>query len=165
MVLAAGLGSRLRPLTTSASRCAYHNRPLLWYLIRHVRRAGIHEIAISLHYPVSKSHWLGRGELSGRVTYSEKPSCLDRLAASTCAISSKRTRLIVHGDVLFDVDLSAVIQYHLSTRTGDDVLHHHHDTTTVSQVNAHGQIAQFVDNSSLGLRPAYRNTFHRRANP
>ena len=68
MILAAGLGSRLRPLTTHLPKplVPILNRPLLWYLIKHVRRAGIREIAINLHYRSAQIRsWLGRGEHLG----------------------------------------------------------------------------------------------------
>ena len=154
MILAAGLGSRLRPLTTHLPKplVPILNRPLLWYLIGHVRRAGIREIAINLHYRGEQIRsWLGRGEHLGvEVTYSEEAELLGS------AGGVQRLRhffgndpvLIVHGDILFDVDLSAVIQYHLSRAAlATIVLHpaHHRYNYGKIKVNAHGQIAQFVD--------------------
>jgi mannose-1-phosphate guanylyltransferase/phosphomannomutase len=154
MILAAGLGSRLRPLTTHLPKplVPILNRPLLWYLIRHVRRAGIHEIAINLHYHGEQIRsWLGRGEQLGvEVTYSEEAELL----GSAGGVQRMRhffgnePVLIVHGDILFDVDLSSVIQYHLSRAAlATIVLHpaHHRYNYGTIKVNAHGQIAQFVD--------------------
>jgi mannose-1-phosphate guanylyltransferase/phosphomannomutase len=154
MILAAGLGSRLRPLTTHLPKplVPILNRPLLWYLIMRVRQAGIHEIAINLHYRGEQIRsWLGRGEHLGvEVTYSEEAELLGS------AGGVQRIRhffgddpvLIVHGDILFDVDLSAVIQYHFSrSAQATLVLHpaHHRYSYGKIKVNAQGQIAQFVD--------------------
>jgi mannose-1-phosphate guanylyltransferase/phosphomannomutase len=154
MILAAGLGSRLRPLTTHLPKplVPILNRPLLWYLIRHVRQAGIHEIAINLHYHGEQIRsWLGRGEHLGvEVTYSEEAELL----GSAGGVQRMRhffgnePVLIVHGDILFDVDLSSVIQYHSSRAAlATIVLHpaHHRYNYGTIKVNAHGQIAQFVD--------------------
>ena len=154
MILAAGFGNRLRPLTTHVPKplVPILNRPLLGYLIRQVRQAGIHEIAINLHYRGAQIRsWLGRGEHLGvEVRYSEEPELLGS------AGSARRMRhffghesvLIIHGDILFDVDLSAVIQYHLSRAAlATLVLHPAHQQYSYGKirVNAHGQIAQFVD--------------------
>jgi NDP-sugar pyrophosphorylase family protein len=154
MILAAGMGSRLRPLTAYLPKplVPILNHPLLWHLITRVRQAGIHEIAINLHYRGEQIRgWLGRGERLGvEVTYSEEAELLGS------AGGVRRIRhffgnepvLIVHGDILFDVDLSEVIQYHLSRAAQATlVLHpaHHRYSYGKIRVNAQGQIAQFVD--------------------
>ena len=62
--------------------------------------------------------------------------------------------LIVHGDILFDVDLSAVIQYHLSrSAQATLVLHpaHHRYNYGKIRVNAQGQIGQFVEQHAPGV--------------
>ena len=154
MILAAGLGSRLRPLTTHLPKplVPILNRPLLGYLIRQVRQAGIHEIAINLHYRGEQIRsWLGRGEQLGvEVTYSEEAELLGSAGGvqRMRQFFGNEPVLIVHGDILFDVDLSAVIQYHLSCAAlATIVLHpaHHRYNYGKIKVNAHGQIAQFVD--------------------
>jgi mannose-1-phosphate guanylyltransferase/phosphomannomutase len=160
MILAAGLGSRLRPLTALLPKplVPILNRPLLWYLVNHVRQAGIRHIAINLHYRGEQIRsWLGRGEALGvEVTYSEEAELL----GSAGAVQRLRQffgndpALIVHGDILFDVDLSDVIQYHLShAARATIVLHPAHQRYNygIIKVNAHGQIAQFVDQQVPGV--------------
>jgi mannose-1-phosphate guanylyltransferase/phosphomannomutase len=154
MILAAGLGSRLRPLTTHLPKplVPILNRPLLWYLIRQVRQAGIQEIAINLHYRGEQiRRWLGRGEALGvEVTYSEEAELLGSAGGvlRMRQFFGHEPALIVHGDILFDVDLSTVIQYHVSRAAlATIVLHPAHQRYNYGKikVNAHGQIAQFVD--------------------
>jgi mannose-1-phosphate guanylyltransferase/phosphomannomutase len=160
MILAAGLGSRLRPLTTPLPKplVPILNRPLLWHLIRQVREAGIHEIAINLHYRGEQiRRWLGRGQHLGvEVTYSEEAELLGSAGAvrRLRRFFGNQPALIVHGDILFDVDLTAVIQYHLSRAAQLTlVLHpaHHRYSYGKIRVNAQGQIAQFVDQQALGI--------------
>jgi mannose-1-phosphate guanylyltransferase / phosphomannomutase len=154
MILAAGLGSRLRPLTTYLPKplVPILNRPLLWHLIMRLKQAGIHAIAINLHYHGEQIRsWLGRGDgLGVEVTYSQEAELL----GSAGGVRRMRhffgddAALIVHGDILFDVDLSDVIQYHLSRAAQATlVLHpaHHRYSYGKIRVNAQGQIAQFVD--------------------
>jgi mannose-1-phosphate guanylyltransferase / phosphomannomutase len=154
MILAAGLGSRLRPLTTYLPKplVPILNRPLLWHLIRRVRQAGIHDIAINLHYRGEQiRRWLGRGERLGvEVTYSEEAELLGSAGGVRHIrhFFGRDPVLIVHGDILFDVDLSAVIQYHFARSAQVTlVLHpaHHRYSYGKITVNAQGQIAQFVD--------------------
>jgi len=160
MILAAGLGSRLRPLTTHLPKplVPILNRPLLWYLIRCIKQAGIHEIAINLHYRGEQiRRWLGHGEHLGvEITYSEEAELLGSAGGvwRMRHFFGNAPGLIVHGDILFDVDLSAVIQYHLSrTAQATLVLHpaHHRYNYGKIRVNAQGQIGQFVEQQASGV--------------
>ncbi len=160
MILAAGLGSRLRPLTTHLPKplVPILNRPLLWHLIRRIKQAGIHEIAINLHYRGEQiRRWLGHGEHLGvDITYSEEAELLGS-AGGVWRIRhffGNAPVLIVHGDILFDVDLAAVIQYHLSRAAQATLVlhpaHHRYDYGKI-RVNAQGQIGQFVEQRASGV--------------
>jgi NDP-sugar pyrophosphorylase family protein len=160
MVLAAGLGSRLRPLTSCLPKplVPICNRPLLWYLIRQIKHAGIREIAINLHYRGAQiRRWLGRGQHLGvEITYSEEADLLGSAGGvgRLRHFFGDQTALIVHGDILFDVDLSIVIQYHLSRAAQATlVLHpaHHRYNYGKIKVNAQGQIGQFVEHQAPGV--------------
>ncbi|MFW5921120.1 MAG: sugar phosphate nucleotidyltransferase [Polyangiales bacterium] len=52
MVLAAGLGTRLRPLTHERPKPAVPvaNRPLAWFALDHLARAGVREVVLNTHY-------------------------------------------------------------------------------------------------------------------
>jgi NDP-sugar pyrophosphorylase family protein len=160
MILAAGLGSRLRPLTTHLPKplVPICNRPLLWHLLRCIKQAGIHEIAINLHYRGEQiRRWLGHGEHLGvEITYSEETELLGSAGGvwRMRHFFGDEPILIVHGDILFDVDLSAVIQYHQSRAAQATlVLHpaHHRYNYGKIRVNAQGQIGQFVQQHASGV--------------
>lgn len=154
MILAAGLGSRLRPLTSHLPKplVPIMNRPLLWYLIRHIKAAGIREIALNLHYHGEHIRtWLGDGgHLGVDVTYSEEAELLGSAGAVRRIrdFFGNDPALIIHGDVLFDVDLAAVIQYHLSRAAEATLVLHpayqRYNYGTIL-VNARGDIARFVN--------------------
>ncbi len=159
MILAAGLGSRLRPLTTYLPKplVPILNRPLLWYLIGRVRQTGIHEIAINLHYGGAQiRRWLGHGKQLGvEVIYSEEAELLGSAGGVRRMrhFFGNEPALIVHGDILFDVDLSELIQYHLLHAAQATLMlhpaHHRYSYGTI-KVNAQGQIVQFVDRQAPG---------------
>jgi mannose-1-phosphate guanylyltransferase/phosphomannomutase len=154
MILTAGLGSRLRPLTSQLPKplVPIMNQPLLWHLIMHVKAAGIHEIALNLHYCGERiRNWLGDGgHLGVDVTYSEEAELLGSAGAVRRIhdFFGNEPALIIHGDILFDVDLAAVIQYHLSRSAQATLVLHpayqRYNYGTI-RVNAQGEIAQFVN--------------------
>jgi mannose-1-phosphate guanylyltransferase/phosphomannomutase len=154
MVLAAGYGSRLRPLTAGLPKplVPVGNRPLLWYLLHHLRQAGIHEVVINLHYRGDQiRQWLGSGiSLGMEVTYSEESVLLGSAggARGVRDFFGNEPALILHGDLLFDIDLREVIQYHLSRQAlATLVLHPAHPRFNYGRimVNPQGEIAQFVN--------------------
>jgi NDP-sugar pyrophosphorylase family protein len=157
MILAAGLGSRLRPLTSQLPKplVPIMNRPLLWHLIGHIKAAGIHELALNLHYRGEDiRNWLGDGRHLGvNVTYSEEAELLGSAGAVRRIrdFFANEPALIIHGDVLFDVDLAAVIQYHLSRAARATLVLHpayqRYDYGTIL-VNAQGEIGRFVNQSA-----------------
>jgi NDP-sugar pyrophosphorylase family protein len=154
MILSAGYGRRLRPLTSYLPKplVPVLNRPLLWYIIGSLRQAGIHQLAINLHYHGEQiRRWLGSGSgLGVQVIYSEEKELLGSAGGVRHLrhFFGDETAVIIHGDLLFDIDLATVIQYHQSRQAqATIVLHpaHHRYSYGMIKVNALGEIAQFVD--------------------
>ena len=52
MILAAGLGTRLKPLTDKIPKALIPlaDKPLLYYLIQKLKRSGVDEIIINVHH-------------------------------------------------------------------------------------------------------------------
>src|SRR4030042_1807716 len=85
MLLAAGEGTRLRPLTDKLPKPMLElgGRPLIAYLIDLLRSHGVRDIAINLHHrPEVIQDYLGDGSRLGvRVTYSREDVLLPAAAA------------------------------------------------------------------------------------
>ena len=86
MVLCAGLGTRLRPLTVYTPKpiVPICNRPFLLYQIDTLRRAGITDIALSLSYQPNKiEQLLGDGSDYGvklKYTVEQQQMVVDAIA-------------------------------------------------------------------------------------
>ncbi|TMI85022.1 MAG: nucleotidyltransferase family protein [Bacillati bacterium ANGP1] len=80
MILAAGLGTRLRPLTDHTPKCMVPlgGKPLLEHGILWLRKHGITELVINLHHlPDVVTGYFGDGGRWGvRITYSHEPQVL-----------------------------------------------------------------------------------------
>jgi len=85
MVLAAGKGTRLRPLTDNRPKCLMPlgGRPLIDWTLRWLRGVGVEECVINLHYlPDMVKGFVGDGERYGvRVRYSYEPKLLGTAGA------------------------------------------------------------------------------------
>ncbi len=117
VILAAGEGTRLRPLTLDRPKpmLPIAGRPLLEHTLNWLRRYGITEVAINLHYrPQAIRDYFGDGQRFGlTITYSYEPV----IRGTAGALHPLRpfldeTFVIVYGDVLTDLDLGALIAFH-----------------------------------------------------
>lgn len=119
IILAAGEGTRLRPLTYEKPKIMLPiaGRPMLEYMIASLRHHGIREIAINLsHLPQAVMDWLGDGSrLDVHVVYSLEKKPLGTAGALTRLKSFfDETFVVFYGDMLTDLDYGALERYHRS---------------------------------------------------
>lgn len=111
MVLAAGLGSRLRPLTDRLPKpmIPVGDRPLLEHIIRLLSRHGFDEIAINLHHhPRTIQEHFGDGaDWDVHIRYSVEGELLGTAGAvRALADFFDEPFLVYYGDNLSNVDLT-----------------------------------------------------------
>jgi len=122
LVLAAGLGTRLRPLTLTTPKPLVDvaGRPLIHYAFDLILRAGIREIAVNLHHLGSQiREALGDGSgLGARIRYFEEEPILDTGGAiAACRdFFAEEPFVVVNSDTITDLDLGAMIAHHSETR-------------------------------------------------
>jgi NDP-sugar pyrophosphorylase family protein len=118
MVLAAGLGLRMRPLTLLRAKPALPvlNRPLLHWTMERLARAGVRDVVVNLHHlPATITSVLGTGRRFGvRVCYSREPVILGTGGGPRAVrgLFGDEPLLVVNGDVLFDFDVRRVVAAH-----------------------------------------------------
>lgn len=119
--MAAGLGTRLRPLTEVLPKpmMPVVNRPVMHHLVNLLRRHGITEIAANLHtFPDAIRGYFGDGSALGvSIRWSVEPELLGT-AGGTKAFAGfwgGETILVTSGDGLHDVDLTALAEQHRRT--------------------------------------------------
>lgn len=119
MILAAGLGTRLRPLTERTPKPALPvvDVPNIVRTISHLRRSGVTEIVVNLHHRADALRaLLGDGSSHGvAVAYSEeRPEILGTGGGIRRALPllGDGTFLVLNGDALFAPDLAGAIEAH-----------------------------------------------------
>src|SRR5438132_1110136 len=120
-ILAGGEGTRLRPLTLRTPKpiVPVANIPFLRYQLELLRRHGIHEVILSLSYQPDKIEaLLGDGSNFGtRIQYVVESAPLGTAGAFKNAESLlSEATLVFNGDILCELDLGEVIQYHQSRK-------------------------------------------------
>ena len=119
MILAAGFGTRLWPLTSGRTKPAlpFLNRPLIAYTIEYLKRHGVKDLIINLHHePDSVRAQIGDGSDYGvRIDYSvEEPEILGTSGALDRVREQldKETFVVINGKIITDIDLGAAIAAH-----------------------------------------------------
>ena len=153
MILAAGFGTRLRPLTDACPKAMVPvaGRPLIEYAVETVRRAGIERIVVNLHHHGEQIRdCLGDGERFGAsILYSSE----DPLQDSGGGIRDARrylgetTFVTLNADTIVEVDLLRVLDQHRrSGATATMVLRHdeHAARYGVIGVDKDGRVGSFL---------------------
>jgi NDP-sugar pyrophosphorylase family protein len=158
-VLAAGEGTRLRPLTLNLPKAMVPvaGQPLLAHTLAWLAQHGIREVAINLHHcPEAITDFFGDGSASGmRITYSYEDRLLGTAGAARRLASflGDGPFLVVYGDVLTDLDLTALLRLHHERAIGEPgaaatlALHRVPNPTEVGLVglDASGRVTRFQE--------------------
>jgi NDP-sugar pyrophosphorylase family protein len=165
LVLTAGLGTRLRPLTSVRAKPAIPvaGEPIARRIVRWLAGHGATDVVLNLHHlPHTLTAIVGDGsELGAQVRYSwEQPAVLGSAGGprQALAIVGADTFFLVNGDTLTDVDLDALAAAH--DRSGalvtlalvPNVEFGRYGGALLDQ---HGNVTGFI-----GRGPAARGSFH-----
>ena len=155
VVLVGGEGTRLRPLTLSAPKqmLPIVGVPMIERVLSELAKHGVDEAILSLGYlPDAFAEAYPSGSASGvRLVYAVESEPLDtagavRFAATFAGIDE--TFLVVNGDVLTDLDVSALIAFHRDKQAeGTIALHPVRDPSAFGVVptDAEGRVTAFVE--------------------
>lgn len=164
MILAAGVGSRLRPLTDTVPKpmLPIAGQPLLVHTLRWLRSYGVTEIALNLHaLPQVVTAGLGDGsQWDVRLRYSFEPVLRGTAGAVKHLTSFFDERFVViYGDLLLDINLAALVAFHDERQALLTVGLKHTDTPAsqgMIERDAMGRITRFVEKPAQW--PAHQRT-------
>jgi mannose-1-phosphate guanylyltransferase len=118
LVLTAGLGTRLRPLTDVRAKPAIPvaGEPMIRRIIAWLAAHGVTNLVLNLHHrPETLTALVGDGaDLSVRVRYSWEPRILGSAGGPRQAVPlvAANQFLVVNGDTIADVDLQPLVDAH-----------------------------------------------------
>jgi len=117
VVMAGGEGNRLRPLTSNQPKpmVPVVGKPCMEHILELLREHGLNDVIVTVAFlPQAIRSYFGEGETLGmQIGYSVEESPLG--TAGSVRLTAKQldeTFLVISGDALCDVDLSALIGFH-----------------------------------------------------
>lgn len=169
-ILAAGEGTRLRPLTAERPKpmLPVGGRPALEHIVRWLHGHGVRDVAINLHHhgEAIVAHFGDGASWDVRITYSPEATLLGSAGALRARMDFCDAPLaVVYGDVLTDLHLGALAALHASHRQPGVphltvALHHveHPTEKGIVALDGGGRIVRFVE------KPAPEEVFSDLAN-
>lgn len=176
MILAAGLGTRLRPMTNNLPKplLPVAGRPLMMYSLLWLKKYGIRDVIINLHYQGEKiEKELGDGARLGmNIAYSREPEILGtgggiKKAVRFLSGPHAGSFVVVNGDILVDTNLDKVVEFHHRKKaTATMVLREDPRAAAYGtiEIDAKGMVRQFLgrlpQNSTEKLTPLMFTGIH-----
>ncbi len=116
VVMAGGLGMRLRPLTEDVPKPMLQvgDRPLLELIVDQLRAAGIRRVNMATHYKgeIIAQHF-GNGHGFGvEIVYVTEDQPLGTAGALTLVEASDDPILVINGDILTRLDVRSMLEFH-----------------------------------------------------
>lgn len=123
MVLAAGFGTRMRPLTHQLPKALFPvmNRPALEHSISLLKSAGIADITVNLHHLGDQvtNHFGDGAEYGVRLHYSHEKTILGTGGGIKAAQKylDGEPFIVVNSDVIVEIDLENIIRFHRENKS------------------------------------------------
>jgi mannose-1-phosphate guanylyltransferase len=163
IVLVGGLGTRLRPLTHHRPKqmLPIVNRPMIEHVVGHLVDHGVDDVVLSLGYqPDGFRDAYPDGRCAGATLhYAIEPEPLDTAGAirfAACDAGIDERFLVLNGDVLTDLDVTAFLAFHESRRAEGTISLHRVDEPSrygVVPTDDAGRVLAFVEKPPPGEAP------------
>jgi NDP-sugar pyrophosphorylase family protein len=168
MVLAAGRGERLRPLTDTVPKpmIPVADKPLIFHTLTYLKNCGVKEVVVNLHHlGESIQAYVGDGRQWGlRVFYSWERSLLGTGGGIQKAAQYlfQEAFVVMNADILVALDLREVVRFHRENNAAVTLVLRRDPEVErygVIETDGFGLVRQMVGRLSVGSGPWNRLMF------
>lgn len=163
LILAGGLGSRLRPLTYTRPKhlLPIVNRPHIEHVFDLLERHGVTDVVLLTSYLAeafagAANEAAARG-LKVEVTHEPEPLGTAGAIKNAQALLSEETFLVFNGDILTDVDLTSLVEWHKAKAATATILLTPVEDPSVFGVvptDDEGRVTAFIEKPPPGQAPS-----------
>ena len=159
VIMAGGEGTRLRPLTldTPKPMVPLFDKPVMEHIIGLLKRHGITDICVTLQYmPQAVETWFGDGaDLGVSLHYfvEREPLGTAGSVKNCMSVLGEEDFLVISGDAVCDLDLSAAIGFHRAKRSDATLLLYRHPAPLeygLVLTGDDGQVERFIEKPGWG---------------
>ncbi|MCP3953960.1 MAG: nucleotidyltransferase family protein, partial [Desulfobacterales bacterium] len=147
-ILAAGMGTRLRPYTNHTPKPLFPigGRPLIDHTIHRLEKAGFTDIAINLHHLAGQiTQHINRQDYQARIRLLHEPQILGTGGGikNLGDFWNNGPLLVINSDILTDIDLKAVYDDHVTRQNAATLVVHDRPEFNTVAVAADNAIVSF----------------------
>lgn len=162
MILSAGFGTRLGGLTQELPKgmLPLGDHPLLAYVVENLRRNGVSEFCMNLHFrpEIIQKHFGDGTNVGVRICYSHEEELLGTAGALVKAADFLKPSdpfLVHYGDILTDQDFQAMLAFHREKNALATILLHRRAGSNSSVVlDENSRITSFLERPSQAEQAA-----------
>ena len=154
MLLAAGKGTRLRPLTDTTPKCLVTagGRTLLEHNLRHLQQAGVETVIINVHHLAQQvMDYVAHLNLQLDIRFSVEETLLETgggLWQARRHFEDEAAFLVINSDIYTDLDLGLLLQAHLRQQNLATLAVAHRDTSRYLRFNKRELLCGWEDQRS-----------------
>lgn len=154
LILAAGLGTRLRPHSQKLPKPLFPigGKPLLDRHLAQLAQAGVTEVAVNTHHLHEQiESYLSRGRWDLEIHVSHEPEIMGTGGAMKLLADfwGKEPFLVINADVVSNLDLAVLYSAHLSSESLASLVMHDHPKYNSVAVDAAGRIVMMPPRSRV----------------
>ena len=122
VIMAGGEGTRLRPLTSNQPKpmMPIANRPMMEHIVDLLKRHGFEDIVVTVAFQANaiRTYFGDGSEFGVRMVYATEETPLGTAGSVRNAMDELgEAFLVISGDVLTDIDLGAIVEFHRDRRS------------------------------------------------
>ncbi len=158
LILAAGEGSRLLPLTRTKPKPLFPilNRSLLQFTFDYLNRFSVQRVILNTHHlsgQIEKFVQVEKENRSFEIQTRFEPTILETGGGigNTRDFWSSYPFVVINGDILTDIDLHQAVVFHQSHKGPVTLILHDYPEFNQISVDAQGRIQDFRQKSGCGL--------------
>lgn len=163
MIFAAGLGTRLRPITDTMPKALVPvgGKPVLQYVIEHIKSVGISEMVINVHhFPEQICQFLDANDNFGiNIAISdESERLLDTgggLLMALPLLGDNEPVLLHNADIITDAPLQQMVEFHLNSGADASLLSWNRNSSRKLLFSVDGMMQGWMNMSTGETRPNF----------
>jgi NDP-sugar pyrophosphorylase family protein len=160
VILCAGYGTRLKELTNNIPKpmLPICGRPLLEYIILHLKSHGISEIAINLHFnsEIIREYFSDGSKFGMSIKYSYEKKLLGTAGALLPLKEwlGEEDFIVQYGDIITNQDLHPIIKQHQTTQAIITLLlHQRKASNSFIEMDKRRVITKFIERPEAPIKP------------
>lgn len=153
LILCAGFGKRLGDITVGIPKPMLRlgDIPILEHIILNLKRSGIKNFIINLHYMSNKiTSYFGNGERLGisiQYSYEESPlGTAGALKKVEDKLNNADQILVIYGDVITNQNFSELINFHKNKKAfASIIVHERAKSNSIVELDENNKIVKFIE--------------------